>query len=298
MKRIILAMFCGLLVIGCAACSDTGFEPVETTPAEETEEPITEQPTLSSEDIAGLLSQTTPAADAPSSVDPVETPQEAAQGEFGTAVWLAKADEDDAERFFLFYENGNGTYLEQETGTGMGFTYELTDGENAVFHIGAADDVTNAKIYWMDSEHAQISWEDGAFETLTRLPDDPREEFRFYSNEVLRERALSVYEQKNGFRPEEARIWYNYDEMISIQIMDKVDDHEFTCDWYTIDRFTGVGTNLLGERINLSDTPDAVETVPAESSAPMESTVPGQTEAPTETTETTPTQTTADFRRR
>lgn len=293
MKRTILAALCGLLVIGFAACSEVDYFPEELPTEAETEEPATEQLTLSSEDIAGLLAQTTPAVSKPAQVDdPLEEPQEAAvQGEFEASVFLAKADGDDTERFFFFYENGNGAYLEQETGTGMGFTYEMPDAGNAVFHIGDAASVTNAEIYWLDEDNVQISWENGGYEMLTRLPNDPHEPFHFYSNEVLRERAMDVYEQKNGFRPAEAATWFNFDGMISIQLVDNADGHEFICDWYTVDRFTGIGTNLMGEQINLSDTPDSVETTPAESIASE------QTEASAETTETQTTTATVGRRR-
>lgn len=287
MKRMMLAMLCGLLVMGCAACDETGYyEPEETTNADETEEAPTEQPTLSEEDIADLLAQTTPAATSAY----VEAPEEenTVQGEFGVSVFLVKNEEENTERYFLFYEGGSGAYLEQENGTGMGFTYELDGEEGAVFHFGTAEDVTKANVYWLDNDHAEISWEDGAFEELTRLPNDPGEEFRFYHNEVLRERASNVYAKKNGYRPSEMLIWYDYDETISIQMIDEVDGETFTGDWYTIDRYTGIGTNLMGERIDLSDNAGAEAVSTGETTA---ETVPGETEAASETAETTVTTT-------
>ena len=67
--------------------------------------------------------------------------------------------------------------------------------------------------------------------------------------------ALGYYEQKNNYRPGQAGAMINYDGKIAIQLYDNNGDHNSTCDWYTVDRYTAVGTNMLGETIDLKTAP-------------------------------------------
>lgn len=274
-KHVILTLLAGMLAVCCAACDsdpDYGYGyPAETYDFEETTEPTPEQVTLSSEEISDLLAATTaPAVTEPPQTDAFQTgtePTEEGQPEtgelppggevpaipdLGTAVYQSRMA-DDTERFFFFYGQGNGSYLEQETGMGMGFTYEMQDEETAVFHIGDAESSAVVKLYRLDETTIELNWGSGETETLTKLPNDPFAEFFFYSNEVLRERALNLYQQKNGRRPDGAEAYCDIDGSISIRLFDDLGDHIVTDDWYTVDRYTGIGKNLLGETIDLSD---------------------------------------------
>lgn len=274
MRNIILpALLAGMLAVFCTACDtnanyDYGY-PAETYDFEETTEPTTEQPTLSSEEISGLLAataattmpETLPTEAAQTDAVQTERPEDgqeptgneaAAIPDLGTAVYLSRLS-DDSERFFFFYGQGNGSYLEQETGMGMGFTYEMQDEDTAVFHIGDAASNEVVQVYRLDDATIELSWESGEFETLRKWSDDPFAEFSVYSNEVLRERAMNLYEQKTSRRPSGAEAYCDVDGRISIRLYDDLGDHITTDDWYTVDRFTGIGTNLLGETIDLSD---------------------------------------------
>ena len=202
-----------------------------------------------------------PAADAPAATtaDPALNDPNAATvpadpvSKFGNAIWVGRT-EDGEERYFFFYDEHNGNYLEQETGMGMGFTFDLAE-DSAVFHIGAVDDNTKATISWTDDKHAYLVWETGVGESLTWLREDASAPFDFFSNAQLCEMALGYYEQKNNYRPGQAGAMINYDGKIAIQLYDNNGDHNSTCDWYTVDRYTAVGTNMLGETIDLKTAP-------------------------------------------
>lgn len=184
--------------------------------------------------------------------DPSEEDSQSAQGSpFGAAVYLARSMEGE-ERYFFFTDAHNGSFLTQENGTGLGFTFDM-DGENtAVFHMGAVDDNSRAEVTRIDDSILMLLWEDGTSETLNKLPNDPKEPFSFFSNEDLCARALAYYEQKNSYRPSAAAAMSNADGTIAIQLYDNLSDHNTTCDWYTVDRYTGIGTNIMQEEIDLS----------------------------------------------
>lgn len=211
---------------------------------------------------------------------------EAAQYSFRSAVWLAKDPETDTERYFRFYDDHNGVVLDQETGMGLGFTCELTV-DGGTFHFGAPDTSDPVKFIWSDENTLSMIWDNGKREGLVFLRDNGAEEYPFYSNEQLTTMALDYYEALTGYRPSMAAAIINLDEMIAIQLYDVVGDHISTSDWYTVDRYTAVGTNVTGDPIDLTQ-PVPAEAVPAET-VPGE-TVPGETvpEGETAPAETVP----------
>ena len=49
---------------------------------------------------------------------------------------------------------------------GLGFEYEAV-GNNLIFHIGSAENTTNAVIEWTDENHFSLVWEDGIMENFS-----------------------------------------------------------------------------------------------------------------------------------
>lgn len=74
---------------------------------------------------------------------------------------------------------------------------------------------------------------------------------RSYTDEELCDMAAVYYEAKFSHRPQFVDIEILDGNQVVLHLYDYVVDHTATCDWYTVDRQTGVGSNLLGEKIDL-----------------------------------------------
>lgn len=95
-------------------------------------------------------------------------------GGFRTGKW--KCENDGSVKYYYFDGDGkSGRFLDPETNMGLGFEYEL-DGENAVFHMGAADDVSPAVIKQIDDNCVEINWENGETELLTYIGNESEQE--------------------------------------------------------------------------------------------------------------------------
>lgn len=73
-----------------------------------------------------------------------------------------------------------------------------------------------------------------------------------YSDTELMQMSLACYEDRTGFRPPYAAIDHYDGEMVQIHLFEDNGQNTATCDWYTINRKTAKGTNILGEEIDLS----------------------------------------------
>ncbi|MBR7037972.1 MAG: hypothetical protein IKI21_01805 [Oscillospiraceae bacterium] len=175
-------------------------------------------------------------------------PAVGASNRLADKAWLAHAD-DGTDRYFTFYDDHNGSYRDQETGDGLSFTYELHDDGTAVFHI--ADRTDNVEVTWADNGTAYLLWNGTWGETIRQIRNSASEPLDFFPNVQLCEMALNYYQAHNGYRPAAAEAMINYDEKIAIQLYDDMDGHTATSDWYTVDRYTATGTNILGEPIDL-----------------------------------------------
>lgn len=81
---------------------------------------------------------------------------------------------------YVFYEDGkSGRNVTVADGMGIGFTYELDEDGNCVFHMGSADDVTPASVEFFDGgdDTAAITWEDGSRMVLMFVDADTSDEF-------------------------------------------------------------------------------------------------------------------------
>lgn len=76
-----------------------------------------------------------------------------------------------------------------------------------------------------------------------------------YTTSELQKMALDYYEAKTGYRPNSVSLQVNADGSISIQLYDNMGDHNSTSDWYTVDKNTATGTDIMGNKIDLKVKP-------------------------------------------
>ena len=80
-------------------------------------------------------------------------------------------------------------------------------------------------------------------------------ESKIFSQKDLEKMAQDYYEAKTGYRPSQVASIMNDDGTISIQLYDNLGDHNSTSDWYTVDNKTAVGTDILGNTVDLTQKP-------------------------------------------
>lgn len=100
-----------------------------------------------------------------------------------------------------------------------------------------------------------------------------------YSDDELCNMALQYYVNKTGYTPGHVDIGTNG----VIHLYDVVTNHTATCDWYYVDRDTGIGTNMLNEPIDLSPYAPVQTPAPSEPvTAPSEDNIPPKVTDPPE----------------
>ena len=173
---------------------------------------------------------------------------------FQAGTWLGTG-EDGSQQYYFFSDGGtSGQTASLETGMGLGFACEYADGQ-AVFHMGEADNQTPCAVRITDAEHLTLQWENGGTETLDYVSPLGAGEFTFYSNDELCDMALVCYRQASGSDSPDltAGAAGNEDGTVTIQIYENLDGHNSTAAWYTVDRFTGQGTDVnTGEAVDLT----------------------------------------------
>ncbi len=83
--------------------------------------------------------------------------------------------------------------------------------------------------------------------------DHPSADPEGFSNEELVKRAGNYYQKHNDYLPPIIEVDSVDGNEVTIHLYEIKDDHTATYDWYTIDRMTGTGENILGEQVDLSD---------------------------------------------
>lgn len=81
-----------------------------------------------------------------------------------------------------------------------------------------------------------------------------------FSNEQLIEMVKNYREDKGEYIPEFIVVEDYKDNIVTIHLYDVVDGHTATSDWYYIDRNSGIGEDLLGEKIDLNKIEDESKT--------------------------------------
>ena len=110
-----------------------------------------------------------------------------------------------------------------------------------------------AKDYWL--AEGITSWKNAGVGGSFRLSvgiGDGWELSREMTDEELCKLAQQYYEKyHDGFSPEIVEVVsWEYDKAV-IRLYDNMEDHTATYEWYTVDRKTGIGENLLSEEVNL-----------------------------------------------
>lgn len=239
-----------LLLAGCQNNEPSGSgEPVSTqqsgSPSPEQSEPVSLEQSKSP---SPELSES-PAPEQSESPEPSES---GAASVFTPGTWLVG----DGGQYFYFYEDGKGgATRDWEYGIGTAFEYEYADGR-AVFHMAAVDNNTPCTVEITDAEHITLRWDDGSdFSGVTPLTYQCAGELEFYSNYELGEMAVAYYKQASGSDSENltAGTQTNEDGTVTVQVYENLGDHNSTAAWYTVDRFTGQGTDVnSGESVDLS----------------------------------------------
>lgn len=191
--------------------------------------------------------QSGPVSPEPSGSDTPAPTQSGAETVFTPGTWLVGS----GGQYFFFEPDGkSGSTRDWEYGIGVAFEYEYEDGR-AVFHMAANDNNTPCTVEITDAEHITLRWDDGHTTELTYLGAG---EIDFYSNYELGEMAVAYYKQASGIDSENltAGAVTNEDGTVTIQVYENLGDHNSTAAWYTVDRFTGQGTDVnSGEAVDL-----------------------------------------------
>ena len=171
---------------------------------------------------------------------------------FQAGTWLVQG-KDTASYSFFDADGSSGWTPSLETGMGLGFTYTV-DGETVLFRMGSADSEVKGKLSVTDMSNAAIIWEDGREETMRFVSEQGSDEFRFYSNAELCERAVTYYTEATGEAAPQAAA-DTEPETVTIQLYNNLGDHNSTCAWYQVNRLTGKGIDVnSGQEIDLSAT--------------------------------------------
>lgn len=136
---------------------------------------------------------------------------------------------------------------------GIGFTYSV-EGSQAVFYMGSADTPAKGVLERTDAGQVTIRWEDGREELLIFLSAEGSDSFRFYSNDALCDLAVNFYSHTAGENETiSAAAVTNEDGSVTIQVYENLGDHNSTCAWYNVDRYTAKGTDLnTGEAVDFN----------------------------------------------
>lgn len=181
-------------------------------------------------------------------------PQQTVQSPFLSGTWLAKGGSWGDQYYFFNPDGSTGGTASLESGTGVSFTYEVSDTQ-VTFHMGSADNTQVCAIQNQGEQALTLVWEDGSKEELSYVSDQGAEDFQFYSNHDLCQMALRLCAQENGVEEDslEVAAVTNEDGSVSIQVYQNLGDHNSTAAWYTVDRFTAQGRNdSTGEPVDLS----------------------------------------------
>lgn len=243
--------------------SETTTSDTETTTSDTTTETSTETETTTSEtmtetttEVTTTTETTTETTTTTTTVVETETAPETspeveeAVQKFEPGIWWSSNS--DGDRYFCFYDGSNsGSFRDQENGVGLSFDYEAEENsDKIVFHIGDVSDNTSVRVNFQDSNTAVLKWENGDTETLKYQGLGNFDTFRFYSNVELCEMAMNNYEARNGSRPADASAKIQSNGKIMIEIYENAGDSSASA-WYTVDRFTAKGTDMLGNSIEL-----------------------------------------------
>ena len=108
---------------------------------------------------------------------------------------------------------------------------------------GASGEFTFTVPYGLIKDYINIKYIENVADNYTTKSE--------YTAKELEKMALDYYESQTGYRPTLSGSQVNDDGTILIQLYDNMGDHNSTSAWYTVDPKTGVGTDLLDNKVDL-----------------------------------------------
>lgn len=123
---------------------------------------------------------------------------------------------------------------------------ELMEENNLIAPIDAETEREMVVEDMPQNEHAMETMEQGQL-------GQEQVDNSYFSDDELCEMARKYYASlsESGYTPEYIVIDSEEGNMVLIHLYDMVEDHTATCDWYEVDRNTGMGTDILGNMIDL-----------------------------------------------
>lgn len=154
-------------------------------------------------------------------------------------------------------KDGTGIQVNMHTGQRLTFTYYVTDGDQIHFSFNDG----NTSVYTLlfdenapaESPEMTLTSEKGVIYNYIYGGMLFEDTVTFYTDIQLENMARRHYAEVTGTSPQYAASNEDHtNDTVNIQLYDIVDDHASTYSWYTINRFTGTGVDLIGEPIDIS----------------------------------------------
>lgn len=169
---------------------------------------------------------------------------------FAPGIWWSHSE--DGDSYYEFNTDGTGTQVWQSNGSSKEFTYRM-DGGKFYKNFGTDPEMLASAEERGDGVLLTYTVY-GSTEELVYMGNISFDEFLFYSNDTLGALAKEYYKQHNdtGYVPEFCDVFQSdTDTDIVIHLYDMVDGHNSTAAWYYIDRFTGKGTDIMENEVDL-----------------------------------------------
>ena len=147
----------------------------------------------------------------------------------------------------------SGENLLFEDGDGYQFEYEI--GINEIFVTVDGQNVT-IPVVGGDLSYTMLDIPDLGRVDMVYLSEITRADIpEFYSNTELGEMAQQYYTILTGYTPSCIGTRSNADGTVTIHLYDNMGDHNSTSAWYTVDRWSTVGTDdIMGDEVNFLHT--------------------------------------------
>ena len=185
-----------------------------------------------------------------SSADTAAPPAAAAEG-FRPGLWWALGDGVDC--YYRISADGSGSVTQQEDGAVALLNWE-TEGDAVRFRYENENASASAEIHTDSADTLTLVFGQGHTEHWQYQGDKTIEQFRFISNAGLCTFAkMYLYRQTGHYvNGAQATADETDPQIIAIRLYDDMGDHTAASAWYYVNRFTGKGTDLLGDPVDLS----------------------------------------------
>lgn len=178
-----------------------------------------------------------------------------------SGMWYAYSET--GSSYYCFYPGKNsdsGVKISVEDGVTSAFKYEKRE-KYYLFHFDKEDDNTSINVEYLDSDHVNFEINGTYYEQLEYVSDEQYNEFWFYTNKEIAERAREYY-RKGAANPRVADVLViNAFEMpgneVTLQLTKKQknkttgDIETVVCDSYTVNRLTAKGVDSLGFSVDI-----------------------------------------------